>query len=126
MVTETEKREFLTRLGKLFLDPDAIDQAVFDREVAKIDSPSGARCASLRELDAYGVFNSNGSVNEEIVKKYGIKFDEDRIKSRIKSYGEFNHLSFRELIVFESAISSVINELSHETEKKTFLLLLIS
>jgi hypothetical protein len=119
--TETEKRDFLIRLGKQLSDPDKIDKAVFDREIAKISSPSGSKVASLRELDAYGVFNSDGSINQEVANQYGIKFDETRIKSRLELYG-FKHLSIREMIIFESAVATVINDLTPETYKKIMAL----
>lgn len=120
--TETEKREFLSRLVKKFSDPDQIDKAVLDRQLARIKTPLGkAVSTSLRELDAYGVFNPDGSLNESLAKQFEIIFDMGRIKSRLESYG-FKHLSFREMIVFESAIGAVINELSPETFKKIMTL----
>ncbi|KTD21435.1 hypothetical protein [Legionella israelensis] len=120
--TETEKREFLSRLVKKFSDPDQIDKAVLDQHVAKIKTPLGNTSnASLRELDAYGVFNPDGSLNESVAQQFEITFDIGRIKPRLESYG-FKHLSFREMIVFESAIGTVINELSSETFKKIMTL----
>lgn len=116
--TESEKREFLIRLGKLFADPDKIDKAVFDREIAQIKSTFGTlKSASLRELDAYGVFNADGSINKVVASYFEIKFDEKQIKKRQEAYG-LKHLSLREMLVFEAVISAVIKDLVSENEKK--------
>ncbi|HHF7372948.1 hypothetical protein [Legionella bozemanae] len=110
--SEVEKREFLIRLGQIVSDPNKMDQAVLEGNVAQIKNTFGTyKSASLRELDAYGVFNSDGSINKDIAAKYEIKFNENEIKTRLKSYG-FKHLSVREMIIFESAIRSVINDLT--------------
>lgn len=114
MFTEIEKREFLIRLGEQFADPNKLDKAVFDRQLAKIRS----KTSSLRELDAYGVFNSDGSVNQEVARQYGIVFDEGRVKERLLKCG-FKHLSLREMLIFESVIATVINDLSDKTNKDT-------
>lgn len=109
--TDREKREFLTRLGQICSDPDKIDKAVLNRKIAKIESISGTKSqyASLRELDAYGVFNSDGSVNTAVADQYGITFDESQIKTRLKST-RFNRLSAREMLIFESVIGTVEQE----------------
>ncbi|HHF7371915.1 TPA: hypothetical protein ACPSKD_003334 [Legionella anisa] len=113
--SESEKQEFLRRLGQIVSDPNQIDKAVLEGNVAQIKNTSGTyKSASLRELDAYGVFNSDGSINEDVAAQYGIKFDKSQIKTRLESYG-FKHLSLREMLIFESAIRSVINDLTSET-----------
>ncbi|KTD44356.1 hypothetical protein [Legionella parisiensis] len=112
--SEDEKRKFLIRLGQLLSDPNKMDKAVLEGNVAKIKDTFGkSKSASLRELDAYGVFNADGSINKDIAARYQITFAEHQIKTRLESYG-FKHLSLREMIIFESAIRSVINDLSHD------------
>ncbi|WP_454783380.1 hypothetical protein [Legionella sp. WA2022007384] len=108
--TENEKQEFLRRLDQILLDPNQIDKAVFDGKFVKIKSTSRSESyLSLRELDAYGVFNADGSINKAIATQYGITFDENRIRTRLKS--KFNKLlSLREMLVLESALSAVEQE----------------
>lgn len=120
--TATEKRNFLSRLVNKFLDPQELDKAVFSQHVATIKTPSAnTSAASLRELDAYGVFHPDGSLNEAVAKQFEIIFDSGRIKSRLESLG-FKHLSFREMIVFEAAIATVIHELASESFEKVMTL----
>ncbi|CAM3004043.1 Dot/Icm secretion system substrate [Legionella steigerwaltii] len=120
--TEVDRREFLIQLGKQLTNPDKIDKVVLDKEIAKIKSTFGTyKFASLRELDAYGVFNADGSINKVIATQYEIQFDEPKIKKRLEFYG-LKHLSFREMIIFESVISSVIRDLTSENTKKALML----
>ncbi|MGM9453477.1 hypothetical protein ACTAZI_09100 [Legionella bozemanae] len=117
--SEIEQRNFLIRLGHILSAPNQIDKAVLERKVAKVKNTFGAsKFASLSELDAYGVFNSDGSINKNVAARYEITFDESQIKKRLESYG-FKHLSLREMIIFESAISTLTSELTRETKKKT-------
>ncbi|WP_259331259.1 hypothetical protein [Legionella bozemanae] len=116
---EIEKREFLIRLSQMLSDPNKIDKAVLERKVAKVKNTFGAsKFASLYELDAYGVFNPDGSINKDVAAEYEITFNESQIKTRLESYG-FKHISLREMIIFESALHAVTNELTRETKKKT-------
>lgn len=120
--SERDKREFLVQLGKQLANPDKIDKVVLDKEIAKIKSTFGTyKFASLRELEAYKVFNADGSINKRIAALYEIQFDEKQIKKRLESYG-LKHLSFREMIIFESVISSVIKDLTSANNKKEIML----
>ncbi|MCW8400827.1 hypothetical protein OQJ26_18755 [Legionella sp. PATHC038] len=120
--SEMDKREFLVQLGKQLANPDKIDKVVLDKEIAKIKSTFGTyKFASLRELEAYKVFNADGSINKSIAALYEIQFDEKQIKKRLESYG-LKHLSFREMIIFESVISSVIKDLTSANNKKEMML----
>lgn len=119
---EADKREFLLQLGKQLANPVKIDKVVLDKEIAKIKSAFGThQFASLRELDTYGVFKADGSLNKAIAAQYEIQFEESKIKTRLESYG-LSHLSFREMIIFESVISSVIQDLTYENNNKAMML----
>ncbi|VEB35181.1 hypothetical protein [Legionella cherrii] len=120
--SEMDKREFWVQLAKQLSNPDRVDKVVLDKEIAKIKSTFGTfKFASLRELEAYKVFNADGSVNKSIAAQYEIQFEENRIKKRLESYG-LKHLSFREMIIFESVISSVIHDLTTANSKKEMML----
>ncbi|MCW8409617.1 hypothetical protein OQJ13_11610 [Legionella sp. PATHC035] len=120
--SEMDKREFWVQLAKQLSNPGRVDKVVLDKEIAKIKSTFGTyKFASLRELEAYKVFNADGSVNKSIAAQYEIQFEENRIKKRLESYG-LKHLSFREMIIFESVISSVIHDLTTANSKKEMML----
>ncbi|WP_392538618.1 hypothetical protein [Legionella sp. 227] len=112
MFTDAEKRDFLIRLSQVFADPEKISQSVLDRQLAWVATPSGKQVLSLYELDAYGVFKPDGSINQTVADKFGIEFDKQRIATRLDGYGSFKHLTMREKIIFESAISTVAIDLS--------------
>ncbi|MCW8399001.1 hypothetical protein OQJ26_09385 [Legionella sp. PATHC038] len=112
MFTDAEKRDFLVRLSQVFADPEKISLSVFDRALAWVATPSGKKVLSLYELDAYGVFKPDGSINQTVADKFGIEFDKQRIATRLDGYGSLKHLTMREKIIFESAISTVIIDLS--------------
>ncbi|MGQ3890067.1 hypothetical protein ACQUW5_13680 [Legionella sp. CNM-1927-20] len=131
--TEIQKRNFLTQLSKILSDPNKLDKAVFERGFGSIthnhlslttDTKQRKkkwvelitpRSLSLRELDAYGVFNSDGSINQEVATQYGINFQEEKIKTKAEEYG-FKHLSFREMLILVSAVNTVFNDFSINPE----------
>ncbi|KTD02915.1 hypothetical protein [Fluoribacter gormanii] len=109
---EREKQEFLRQLDKILSDPNQMDKAVLDGKIAKIKNTSRSEFnnLSLRELDAYGVFNADGSLNTSVATEYGIKFDESRVQTRLKSSRFKEKLSFREKLILESALCAVEQE----------------
>lgn len=106
MADEARKAVFLRLLREQLHDPDKIDIALLSRESTK--PPVG-----LAMLDAYGIFNPDGSINQAMAEKHKIKVDE----SRLDKFGEdlgLTSLSFRESLILDAAIYRVGEILKRE------------
>lgn len=99
---------FLTNLNNSLNNEDILNQAVANRQVAKINgNPKKEDGTFVNLKDIQSIFTADGSIDEEIANAHKITLDKNRIKPEsLALYGvqDADQLSLKERVILESSL----------------------